>query len=75
MSREEISRLGVEGRRQRRADRIEDYADLASWGVSDEEAAARIGVCLWTIAQYRSFLSGGAVQLRIPVKTELLEAA
>jgi hypothetical protein len=75
MSREEISRLGVEGRRQRRADRIEDYADLTSWGVGDEEAAARLGVCLWTIAQYRAFLAGGAVQLRLPVEPELLEAA
>jgi hypothetical protein len=52
MAREESAQLGsaawraiVEGRR-------EDYADLRAWGISVEEAAARLGVHVRTAWRY-----------------------
>jgi hypothetical protein len=36
-----------------RISRIEDYADLRSWGVPDSEAAERLGVSARTLTRYK----------------------
>lgn len=57
MTREEISRLGVQARRERRAARVEDCAELISWGVDHPEAlAGRLGVSVWTASRYKADL-------------------
>lgn len=55
-----------------RDQRLEDFAELASWGVGDEEAARRLGVSLVTIGRYKAALRAG-VQLRI--RSEFREAS
>lgn len=52
----------VEGK----ADRLEEYAHLAAFGISDEEAAERLGVSVATVADYRLQLQREPLQLRIP---------
>lgn len=74
MPREEISRLGVAGRLEKRVERLEDCADLLSWGVADEEAAARLGVSVWTVREYKAAFRDG-LQLRIPADREYQEAS
>lgn len=42
------------GPRADRIGRIEDYAELRSWGVADSEAAQRLGVSPRTLQRYKS---------------------
>lgn len=72
---EEASRVAVARRQELQAERLEDFADLDSWGVSDEEAAERLGVSVWTVAEYRKALESGSQQLRFPVAAALEEAS
>jgi len=44
-----------------RAARLEDYADLRSWGVSIADAAARVGVSRATAERYERELQEGAL--------------
>jgi hypothetical protein len=39
-----------------REDRIDEYAELRSWGLSRAEAAVRLGLCRRTIERYESHL-------------------
>jgi hypothetical protein len=41
-------------RRSGRAGRLEDYADLRSWGATPERAAERVGITLRTAERYES---------------------
>ena len=74
----EAGRLG--GRRtaarrvERKTERLEDFADLVSWGVSDEEAARRLGVSVATIDRYKTALRDG-LQTRIPEHREYQAAS
>lgn len=45
-----------EARRQRRLDRLEDYADLRALGLSREEAASQVGVSFRTAERYEAAL-------------------
>ena len=51
------ARKGNDGRRQ---DRLEDYAELRSWGESIAAAALRLGVCRRTAERYESELRAAA---------------
>lgn len=43
--------------------RLEDYLELRSWGVDDDEAAARLGVTTRTLTRYKAHLRAtGAIQ-------------
>jgi hypothetical protein len=52
MTREEAAATGRRARTAIRNGRIEDYAELRSWGLSRREAAARLGVTLRTLDRY-----------------------
>lgn len=75
LSPEEAIRVAVARRRELQAERLEDFADLDSWGVGDEEAAERLGVSVWTVGEYRKALESGSQQLRFPVAAALEEAS
>jgi hypothetical protein len=63
---EKSGRLGALHLIEEKADRLSEYAHLASFGIGDEEAAGRLGVSLTTIGRYRAALCAGPLQLRIP---------
>ncbi|MFD0889969.1 hypothetical protein ACFQ08_35965 [Streptosporangium algeriense] len=45
-----------EAAREARLARLEDYADLLTWGASWKDAAARVGVCRRTAERYNAAL-------------------
>lgn len=47
---------------QRKANRVQDYAWLTSFGESREQAAARVGVSVWTARDYERELAGMAAR-------------
>lgn len=51
---------------EEKAGRLEDFADLDSWGVDYKEAAERLEVSPSTVFRYRRALAAGPLQLRIP---------
>jgi hypothetical protein len=52
MTRDEAAAIGRRARSRIRAGRIEDYAELRSWGLTRRQAAARLGVTLRTLDRY-----------------------
>lgn len=56
---------GAVARIEEKRERLEDYADFASWGEIDEVAAQRLGVSVRTVHRYRTQLETSPVQLRI----------
>jgi hypothetical protein len=52
MTRAEAAETGRRAYSAQRAGRIEDYAELRSWGLTRQEAAARLGVTLRTLDRY-----------------------
>ena len=57
---EQVPEPSNPGNDHRKADRLEDYLELRSWGVTRQEAAARIGVCLKTIERYDAEIRSAA---------------
>ena len=62
---QESGRRGALHLIESKANRLEDFAHLADWDVSDEEAAERLNVSPRTIGRYRAALRDG-LQLRFP---------
>ena len=66
MARPEYGRLGALHLIEEKARRLEDFADLDSWGADYKEAAERLEVSPSTVFRYRRALAAGPLQLRIP---------
>lgn len=62
----ESGRLGALHLIKQKTDRLEDFADLAEFGIDYREASKRLGVSPSTVFRYRAELATGPIQLRIP---------
>ncbi|MER5420379.1 hypothetical protein [Streptosporangium roseum] len=56
VSEEERVQAATRAWQRRRDDRLEDYAEMRSWGETREQAAARLGVTEQTAQQYERML-------------------
>ncbi len=56
MTKTEAMRIARLARAERKNARVEDYAELRWWGLTQVEAAARLGVCERTAQRYEAGL-------------------
>ncbi len=56
MTKAEAMRVARQARAERKNARVEDYAELRWWGLTQAQATARLGVCGRTAQRYEAEL-------------------